>query len=196
MAKYSYTASNAKAETVSGTLHAESIASAQSALFAMGLMPAEIFESREDKSDSASTHRHPSQSGPVDWESVDERSLHTVLDSTNRLPPQSPHLQSEREREYFPIGDTLRLYAGWLLAWYFLVYALGGYQLSRSVPFRIPYVEAWLPPYSPLILTFACGSFLYLLMTQIHAMIGGGRLKGFLLSITGIVCFVLYRINV
>jgi len=73
--------------------------------------------------------------------------------------------ETQNERQYHPFFDTLRLYAGWLLAWYMSVYILGAFQHTRTLPFRIPYVEALLPPFSPVVLHFSLGAFLFLFLT-------------------------------
>jgi len=99
-----------------------------------------------------------------------------------------------KEPQYYPIVDTLRLYAGWLLAWYTLVYALGFYKTTRELPFEIPYLNGIY--YSPLVLSFTLGSFLFLLFTSIHRYSGRGFIRGLLIAILGIAAFVLYRINV
>ena len=102
--------------------------------------------------------------------------------------------QKSSEPKYYPISDTLRLYAGWLLAWYALVYAFGSYTTTRELPFDIPYLNGIY--YSPLVLSFTLGSFLFLLVTSIHRLAGRGFMKGLLLTILGIAAFVFYRINV
>ena len=73
---------------------------------------------------------------------------------------------------------------------------LGGYQYTRSLPFRIPYVEALLPPFSPIVLSFTLAAFLFLLCTSLQKALGGGKLSAAILSILGIAAFVLYRLNV
>lgn len=95
---------------------------------------------------------------------------------------------------YFPLIDTLRLYAGWLLAWYCLVYALGNYQYARALPFRIPYVEGLF--LSPLVLSFTLAAYLFLLFSSIWKILGKGFVRGGVLAILGIGAFVLYRMNV
>ena len=44
--------------------------------------------------------------------------------------------QSIKKAPYLPLIDTLRLYAGWLLAWYGLVFAIGAYQYRGILPFH------------------------------------------------------------
>ena len=96
-----------------------------------------------------------------------------------------------QDSSYHSINDTLRLYAGWLLAWYALIYGLGYYQHTRELSFRIPYVEGLL--LSPLVFSFALGSFLYLLWSSLHKLSGGGSVKGLLLGICGVASFSVYR---
>ncbi|MDD5025796.1 MAG: hypothetical protein PHH13_00280 [Candidatus Peribacteraceae bacterium] len=105
------------------------------------------------------------------------------------LPPAPPAM-----RVYFPIIDTLRLYAGWLLAGYILAFALGSYQAFKPLPFEIPYVMAFLT--SPLILSFCLAAFLFLLFTDLHRLLKRGVFKGFVLTILAAGVFVLFRINV
>ena len=67
--------------------------------------------------------------------------------------------------EYFPMIDTLRLFAGWLLAWYGVVYVLGSLHWAGTLPEGIPFIQALFE--SSLILRFACGTFLFLLPVAI-----------------------------
>ncbi|MBM3227649.1 hypothetical protein FJZ27_02160 [Candidatus Peribacteria bacterium] len=97
-------------------------------------------------------------------------------------------------RVYLPIAATLRLYAGWLLAYYAVVYALGWYVRSRPLPFAIPYVEALL--LSPLVLSFTLAAFLFLILQSAHNTWGKGPLKGCFLGVCGLALFLLYRTNV
>lgn len=216
MPDYTYSAHDEHGNVKTGTLNAVDLSSAASTLSDMGLSPDEILESNvpvrhsyqsDDDSEDVSPFekrydesihidRPGKQADPVDWPDMSERQVHTIAEDNRNLPPQSPHVQDEPERQYYPISETLRLYAGWLLAWYFLVYAIGAYQISRDLPFRVPYVEAWLPPYSPLILTFALASFVFLLSSTIHKTTGEGKLKGTFITIVAAAAFVLYRINV
>lgn len=80
------------------------------------------------------------------------------------------------------------------MAWYSLVYALGSYQNTRPLPFRIPYAEGLF--LSPLVLSFTLGAYLFLLLTAIWKALGRGIFKGLVLTTAGIAAFVLYRMNV
>lgn len=113
----------------------------------------------------------------------------------------SPHVQPSPVVEedaaaavFFPLTDTVRLYAGWLLAWYFIIYALGSYQTDGRLPFAVPFLESLYR--SSLILSFSCAAFLFLLCTSLHRASGGGALRGLLLGVAGGAIFVLFQVNV
>ncbi len=95
--------------------------------------------------------------------------------------------------EYLPLSDTLRLYAGWLLALYFLVYALGSYQWLKSAPLSLGLIDELF--LSPLILAFSVAAFLYLMLHTIFRWMGGGVLKGIGLGIVGLILFLAFRAN-
>jgi len=97
------------------------------------------------------------------------------------------------ELAYFPLLETLRLYAGWLLAWYAIVYAVGSYQFMKDVPFHIPYAESLF--LSPLVLSFTFAAYLFLLLTGIYKMTGRSKKIGIVLFITGVAIFLLYKMN-
>jgi hypothetical protein len=90
--------------------------------------------------------------------------------------------------------DTLRLYAGWLLAWYAVVYALGYYQSTRHLSFEVPYLMGIYM--SPLVLSFTLASFLFLLFTSLRKHVGGGAVTSIVFTLLGLAAFVLYRMNV
>lgn len=116
---------------------------------------------------------------------------------TKTPPPQKTvPAPVKTEKKYYPFVDTLRLYAGWLLAWYCLVYAIGAYQNTKETFTNIPYVEGLLPPYSSIVFSFTIASFLFLLLTTIHKILGGTPVRNLGLFLLGIAIFSLYRINV
>lgn len=224
MPQYSYRATDSNGNTVEGIIDALSAEAAKQSLQDMNLHPIDVSEqaaaplpveseiqpldisTAETSNKTAEPVYEPimeevnipepaEQSPAMDWTSVDEQEFHTTVDTSPPLPADSPHMKDEEETAvYFPLADTLRLYAGWLLAWYALVYALGHYQSQREYPFRIPYVEGLL--LSPLVLTFAIAAFLFLLLSGIHSKLGGGYLRGLTLSALGALLFIFYRINV
>lgn len=98
------------------------------------------------------------------------------------------------ERAYVPLVDTLRLFAGWLLAWYGLVFLLGDFQMHGHLPADLPLVEALFT--SSIVLRFTFGTFLFLLLTSIHSWLGRGIGKGLILTVIGAFAFVLFHVNV
>lgn len=108
---------------------------------------------------------------------------------TETIPFASP-----TKKIYFPIAATLRLYAGWLLAYYALVYAVGWYAHSRPLPFEIPYVESLF--LSPLVLSFTFAAFLFLVFHTIKRSWGRELWKGIVLGVLGVGVFVVYRMNI
>jgi hypothetical protein len=96
-------------------------------------------------------------------------------------------------KKYFPLLSTLRLYAGWLLAWYGLFVALGYYSTFRTLPFEIPLVMSFYT--SPLIFSVTVAVFLFLLSTTIHRAINGKLASGLILTVAGIIAFVAVSIT-
>lgn len=107
--------------------------------------------------------------------------------------PQGPVLkQVDSTSSYAPLHETLRIFAGWLLAWYGLVYALGFLEFSGKLP-TLPFVHELFV--SPLVLQFTFGTFLLLALSNVHRWLGGGNLKGLLLAIAYVAAvagFVVY----
>ncbi len=102
--------------------------------------------------------------------------------------------ETSQHKVYLPIAATLRLYAGWLLAYYSIVYAVGWYAHSRNLPVEIPYVEALM--LSPLVLSFTLAAYVFLVFHTLHQAWGKGITKGMVVSITGVAVFVVYRMNI
>ena len=134
------------------------------------------------------------QSEPVDWKDPSEEDIHMTVDTHTPLPATSPHVQKDEDVQYYPLTDTFRLYAGWQLALYAMVYALGYYQASRVTSINIPYVDTLI--LSPILLTFTWGCFLFLLCTSLHKAVGGGTMRGLTMTVLGLAVFVVYRMNV
>lgn len=191
MPQFSYTAHNAQGEVTQGSLDALSIQAARDALKEMQLEPEEIHETTKSEEVRFSDALPPLS--PLTPEHA-EQLLSAVpppspLAIAEVAPPEKPPAPP-----YFPLIDTFRLYAGWLLAWYFLVYAVGSYQHFRPLPFHIPYLEGLF--LSPLVLSFTLAAFLFLLLSNIWKVMGAGFVRGLLLMIFGVACFLLYRVNV
>jgi len=199
MPKFSYTARTAQGEVSEGTVDAISLQAARDALRQMHLEPEELHE-------TTSSEQSPSAPEPPPPPVAAPAILFTKEPDTVPPPPPIPSAtvppkpanarqeQMKAEHIYFPLIDTLRLYAGWLLAWYALVYALGSYQGSRSLPFALPYVDGLF--LSPLVLSFTLATFLFLLFTDIWKLFGSGWKSGLLLTCAAVACFLLYRTNI
>lgn len=197
MTLFSYTARDPLGRLVHGTMDAVSTQTARIEVQAKGLLPEEIHEATmEEKNERVCE--------PV-WEETDAIPAvsFTPSDHGSDLPSQENGPETTWETEpaevasppvYFPFSHTLALYAGWLLAYYAVVYAIGWYQHSRELPFEIPYVQALL--LSPLVLSFSLAAFLFLLLTTVHHNVGGGKLRGILFGLLGIALFALYQVNV
>ncbi len=91
------------------------------------------------------------------------------------------------DAKYVPLLDTVRLYAGWLLAWYTIFVAAGYYTFQRTLPIEIPFVEGFF--FSPLIFRFVVAMFLFLSLSTLHKLIHGKTLAGVALAIAGIAAF-------
>ena len=113
-----------------------------------------------------------------------------IYEAPKDIPSEIPNPQPETSVVYFPLLETLRLYAGWLLAWYCLVYAVGSYQYTRPLPLRIPYAESLF--LSPLVLSFTFGAFLFLFLSGIYKKHKSKR-NAWILLFLGIGIFVFYR---
>ncbi|PIR53785.1 hypothetical protein COU75_04170 [Candidatus Peregrinibacteria bacterium CG10_big_fil_rev_8_21_14_0_10_42_8] len=95
---------------------------------------------------------------------------------------------------YLPLFETLRLYAGWLLAWYSLIYIIGAYQFTKDLPFKVPYAESLF--FSPLVLSFTFAAFIFLLLSSVYILLKRKKIVAVLLVIIGVATFLLYRMNV
>lgn len=140
---------------------------------------------------------------PIDVTEVSTNPFSFVSPETPKAIPSKPQTVAPVQEQvpaapvakvYLPIASTLRLYAGWLLAYYAVVYALGWYAQSRPLPFEIPYVGALLV--SPLVLSFTFAAFLFLLFHSLYRMLGGGMMKGVAVGVLGVAVFAVYRMNV
>lgn len=126
------------------------------------------------------THEHvPDRAAP----------LSTAPASAEAAP--KPKLQARKAADYYPLFDTLRLYAGWLLAWYVAIYALGAYQVTRRLPVELSLVEELF--FSPLILHFAVAAYLFLTLSSLHRLLRRNRLAAVGLWVLGILLFLVFR---
>jgi hypothetical protein len=189
MPLFSYVARNAQGEQVRGTVEAVSLQAARSSLQEMDLLCEELYEM-------------PGNSPiPIDIPPLETHTPPMPLPKPPptmgfRRPAPLPETLTEKPMAplYFPLVDTLRFYAGWLFAWYFLIYVVGSYQELKDLPFRIEILEGLY--LSPIVLSFTLGAFLYLLGSDIHRKLNRGVGKGLLLSIAGLALFIVYRLNI
>lgn len=158
-------------------MEAVSLQAARDALKEMNLSPEEVHESTASEQLEFSPPPLPDS---VSFPAASSKSVSAPKKSS--------------QTAYFPFVDTMRLYAGWLIAWYTLVYAFGSFQHSRSLPYEIPYLEGLF--LSPLVLSFTFGAFLFLMATGIWKILGKGWLLGIVLMMLGVAAFVLFRMNV
>ncbi len=95
---------------------------------------------------------------------------------------------------YAPLGDTFRLFAGWLLAWYAAVYLIGNYQRLFDLPWEFDIIDNLFA--SSILLRIAFGTYTFLLVTTLHRWLGGGLWKGILLLIFGVALFLGFHLNI
>ena len=192
MTTFRYTATDEEGNSNDGELDAHSMQAAREALIAMGLEPVEIVETPRsgEKDDAPMPDPLPIESSPPPLDiQAPENPPPTI---TEEAPKRE--VPADTEHVYFPLLETLRLYAGWLLAWYCLVYAIGSYQFMKELPFRLPYAESLF--LSPLVLSFTFAAYLFLLLSGVYRNTGKKRIIAFFLFLIGIAVFVLYRMNV
>lgn len=166
MTLYSYKASGKDGKELSGSTEAHSLQAARDNVIAMNLDPIEIYEAPKDH----------------------------VVHNKYKTPEDTSTQSNRPDIPYLPLFETMRLYAGWLLAWYALIYIIGAYQFTKDLPFRIPYAESLF--LSPLVLSFTFAAFLFLLLSSIYKALGKKKPVAFLLLIIGVALFLVYRVNV
>ena len=206
MPLFTYIATTDDGKVVRGTVRALSAQAARDSLKEMQLLAQELYETPEGKevsvdttapmqavpsAPSASPQPVPATQQASPWKVVEERSSSSF--DFSPPPPLGTTAPAKEHMRYFPLIDTLRLYAGWLLSWYFLIFAFGSYDFTRDLPVKIPLVSGLFQ--SPIIISFALGAFLFLLLTEVHKKMGKGMGKGLVLAIVGVGVFVLYRMN-
>jgi len=210
MPLFSYSARNEKGELFSGTIDALTIEDARGQLSVLSIVPEELvqisFDSSkgDDYTSMPLEQQHPEESQPssppppppptaVSSEPApeDDTQESRWFEDASVQPPVKKNTE---RKQYYPILDTLRLYAGWLLAWYALVYGLGYYQSTRQLSFEVPYLMGIYT--SPLVLSFTLAAFLFLLMTSLHRLAGRGVGAGVFFTVLGVMAFVGYRMYV
>lgn len=177
MPLFSYIARDDRGRIDRGTMDAASSEEVQEKLRQKNLTVEEILETR------AAVTPVVGFTPAMPWTTVEDKKEEKKTEKA---------MQSE-ERAYVPLVETLRLFAGWLLAWYGIVYLLGDLAMQQKMPIYVPYLEALYT--SDLVLRFTVGTFLFLLLTSVHRALHGGMGKGIGLTIVGVVTFVLFHLN-
>ncbi len=174
MTEYRYRATDPFGKDQEGTISSRSLDAAREGVLAMGLEPIEIYEESP--------------------QALQEQPTFSLYGDLQKIHEKKNRKSGTQTRVYFPLLDTLRLYAGWLLAWYCLVYAIGSYQFMRDLPVRIPYADSLF--LSPLVLSFTFAAYLFLLLSGWYVSLGRKKLFAVVFLIIGIGLFLLYRMNV
>src|SRR3989344_3275495 len=193
MPHFTYTARNAEGMLVRGNITALSAQAARDSLKEMNLQAEELYEvpqSMPIEKNIPAALPTPAPAAPpktaVSWK-LTEKEEETI-------PEQVPIQEKlKTEVKYFPLLDTLRLYAGWLLSWYFLIFAFGSYDFTRELPFEIPLVSGLFQ--SPVIISFALGAFLFLMLTSLHRALHRGIGTGLALTAVWFITMGMYRMN-
>lgn len=196
MPLFSYTATTAGGERTRGVVDAMSLQAARSALQETGLFVEEIHEALPSEQESVKPWETQAVQEPMPLSSVEGLgNRDSGLVGNTILPGEQSTAPSSQISvpQYYPFLDTLRLYAGWLLAWYVLVVALGAYQETKALPFQIPLVEGlW---QSAIIIRAAFGVFLFLLFTSLHRFFGSRKWVGGGLGLAGAFLFYVFLVN-
>lgn len=190
MPLFFYTARNKKGMLMQGTIDALSTQAARDSLQEMKLTVEELHEATMQEKltlGAQATTETPSLPEKLE-EPVVEKLAKGWSDEADQAAPV------KTTSNYYSLVDTLRLYAGWLIAYHVLVYALASYQRSRDLTFTIPFVDGLM--LSSLVLSFTFASFLFLLLTTLHKLLGGGRMRGWGFVILGVLLFVYYEMNI
>lgn len=131
----------------------------------------------------------------------DIKKIFTIVEPTEPLPLRSsegakggtkPTLPTEPP--YYPLIDTLRLYAGWLLAWYGLIFAVGAYQYRGILPFHSELIAGLAA--STTLQRTAFGVFFFLMCSEFHKTLRGGILKGVALTSLWILGTAWFAVNI
>ncbi len=170
MTTFTYIAQKPDNTEERGSISSLTADTAREELRKRGLIPEDIREV------PTSTQQKP-KPAPLPWSAASNKGSATITQDT---------------QPYAPLHETLRIFAGWLLAWYGVIFALGFLESTKKFP-SIPFVhELFL---SPLVRQFTFGTFLFLALSNIHHWTGKKVLTGLILSLAYVALvtgFVLY----
>lgn len=156
MPTFSYIAKGSDGAETRGTLDAASLDAAREELRKRGTMAEDV---REVPSVAAKPKPEP-----LPWSGANNGSA-----------PKMPDAPT-----YAPLHETLRVFAGWLLGWYGVIYALGFLESAGKIP-ELPFVRELFE--SRLVLEFTFGTFLLLAASNLHRWMRGGLLAGTVLTL-------------
>lgn len=120
-------------------------------------------------------------------------SVDALSEPASAVPSARVEQEMDGDEAYYPLSVTLRLYAGWLLLWYGVVFALGAYQNTRKLPVTLNFINQLAT--SHFFITFAFGVFLYLLLAGLRGRMRGGMLVSTLFVIVGVMAVFVFHIN-
>jgi hypothetical protein len=175
MPTFSYIAKNPGGAETRGIIDAPSPDGAREELRKRGVFTEDVREIPE--SDVVQKPKTEKKPAPLPWSGA-------INGSAPKLPDDAA--------TYAPLHETLRVFSGWLLAWYGVIYALGFLEESGKLP-ELPFVRELFE--SRLVLQFTFGTFLLLALSNVHRWLGGGMLKGFVLGVAYVALlagFVIY----
>lgn len=120
-----------------------------------------------------------------------------LVPPTNTVPlgsSEDPWAKSARApKAYVRLTDTMRIYAGWLLAWYCIVVTLQSYARLRSITFLPDFLEEMFASQPLFLVSFAC--FLFLLGTSVHQFFKRSLVGGVIIAVLCVAVFVVYVQN-
>ncbi len=175
MATFTYIAKRSDGSETRGTINAASVDAAREELRKRGFMIEDIREQTPSPQKPKPAFAPPVTGKPMPPPSVKPAPLPWSAGHGGSAPKQP-----EAVAEYAPLHETLRIFAGWLLAWYGLIYALGFLEQTQRLP-ELPFVRELFA--SRLVLQFTFGTFLLLALSNLHRWLGGRLGLGFALSI-------------
>ena len=191
MPVFSYRAVRPDGTQVQGTVEATTLADARSFLQS-GQLQVQDLASVQDAPEEVRPQAFASDPFPA-WTTT-EHETGKSHDAFSPPPlPEAPTAPAARKR-YAPLLDTFRLYAGWLLAWYFLLLMLGGYEFTHAAPFQFPILEDFL--LSPLVQKLAFAAFLFLLLSTLYRLGAHSILKAIVFVFVGLIGFAAFAVNV
>lgn len=175
MPSFVYAAQNTSGAETNGMIEALSLQEARNTLKERGLFVTEIHESTMEE-----------RGIEKQWVYEEEPEEQEMDKKDSNVPEKE---LPKKEQRYVPLISTLRLYAGWLMAWYIIIYLLGAYQVTGQSPFILPIIEGLF--YSKVVLIFTFTTFLFLLLSTLHQSLKSGKRAewGFFLLWIGLIVF-------